>query len=740
MNIGQLAISTVILIGYLAILSLLLIKRFFRDKTERLLVIYLAISAVWNVPVALAWGLPEFATVAALSDQIALSGLIILAVIFMNLTHTFLRQTTRLAQAWWILSIFYVLVSVTFASGFIPLTLPYIALGDQIVGSLTLIRVFNVLAWAGFTLSTIISTWRVYREVTSPMHRNRYRYWLVGLMLLVLGDALFATIQPALRLLGICIRLSSALIFTITIIRYRLVDIKTVYRNAFGYVTIAFLSIGLSLALVWGGQQIAGPQQAMYGTLGGVGVTALILAFTSAPLRTAIQRFVDYRLFHIRVNYEALLRAYGEKVIETLRLEPLADLIMDTLVLATDIQRGALYLVREGKQEIGGLLLDPVRRIGDMPEGSFELHPDSPLAARLNSSDEPLTQYDIDLRQEFARILPDEHEWLTAINIEMFLPIHTSARLVGLIVLGAKGSGEVYTPDEIDWLKALADQTAVALENARLFDQVETMSVNVMRLNADLERAYQKLQEVDKLKSAFIGIITHELRSPFVAAGFSVQLLHRYLERKMYTELQMQIQQLEKELSSGRKMIDSVISFSSLLSKQGQLQLEETDLVALIQQTVEPLSKMAQSRQISLTVQLSSRLPKIQADSRQLTEAIYHMVHNAIKFNHENGWVRVICWPTETHVVFKVEDTGCGIPADKLPTLWDGFTQAADGLKRGVEGLGLGLALIKFVVQTHGGEVWVNSQVGQGSTFGFRIPINARPAAIEAAAAVPAAT
>ena len=169
-------------------------------------------------------------------------------------------------------------------------------------------------------------------------------------------------------------------------------------------------------------------------------------------------------------------------------------------------------------------------------------------------------------------------------------------------------------------------------------------------------------------------------------------------------------------------MIDSVISFASLLSKQGELKVEETEVAELIQTTLTPLEKMARSRNITLTCACSSQLDSIQADKARLAEAMYHLVHNAVKFNSAGGSVRVSCWSTDTHVVFKVEDTGQGISPEKLANIWEAFTQAADHVKRGVEGLGLGLALVKFVVEAHHGEVWASSQQGQGSTFGFRIP------------------
>jgi histidine kinase len=238
-----------------------------------------------------------------------------------------------------------------------------------------------------------------------------------------------------------------------------------------------------------------------------------------------------------------------------------------------------------------------------------------------------------------------------------------------------------------------------------------------------LVRDVTEYKQMDRLKSSFIGVITHELRSPFVAVDLSVQLLERYLERGMYDELQDQIQQLDQELTEGRRMIDSVISFASLMSKQGDLFLEETDIAALAQEMTAPLEKMAAARNITLAFHFPPNLPHIRLDQQRIGEAIYHLVHNALKFNQDGGSVIISCRSIGSHLLFKVDDTGSGIPAEKLSSIWDAFIQTVDELQRGVEGLGLGLALVKFAVEAHGGEVMATSKVGLGSTFGFQLPL-----------------
>lgn len=308
-------------------------------------------------------------------------------------------------------------------------------------------------------------------------------------------------------------------------------------------------------------------------------------------------------------------------------------------------------------------------------------------------------------------------------GVVLGVPLSMADSSWGVMVLGRYPGKPEFVAGEEKMAVALAEHTAIALENARLLEQAQTMSASLQRLNTELQAAYERLKDVDRLKSSFIGVITHELRSPFVAASFSVQLLQRFAEREMYQEVNDQIAQIDRELREGRQMIDTVIAFASLMSKQGELQLMETDVPALIEQAVAPLKPMAAARDITMTFSFDENLPIIFADKERLGQAIYHLVHNAIKFNFEEGQVDVSCRLTGGEILFMVKDNGRGIPPEKLPTIWDAFSQAADDVKRGVAGLGLGLPLVKFVIEGHGGEVMAQSQEYRGSTVGFRLPL-----------------
>jgi signal transduction histidine kinase len=270
---------------------------------------------------------------------------------------------------------------------------------------------------------------------------------------------------------------------------------------------------------------------------------------------------------------------------------------------------------------------------------------------------------------------------------------------------------ETFDPESLSGVAARTDALG---QLARIFQ----------RMAGEVRAREEGLKQQNKVKSAFIGVITHELRSPFVSAALSVELLQRYVENKMFDELKEQVQQLDQELSSGRRMINTVISFANLVHQRGNLNRHPLDFESLVREAVKPLLKFALSRQVELRLDLPAENPPISVDKEQLREAIYHLVHNAIKFNQEGGSVWISSALTDEALTFEVSDTGVGLPSEKLETIWEAFTQTADDVQRGIEGLGLGLALVKLSVEGHGGHVMVNSQPNEGSTFGFCLPLN----------------
>lgn len=260
--------------------------------------------------------------------------------------------------------------------------------------------------------------------------------------------------------------------------------------------------------------------------------------------------------------------------------------------------------------------------------------------------------------------------------------------------------------------------------NEALEEKVRARTEDLMTAQTALAKAHHQLQELDRLKSAFLGVITHELRSPFVNIDLSLQLLEHYGVGNLMPEQREQLQQLDSAVGAARLMIENLVKVATFFSHQGELHVTPINFGSLIENALLPIRLQAQRRQLTISIRVPDDLPVVYGDEERLYEAIYHLAHNAIKFTPDGGKIALCCWIEAAWINLEVIDSGVGIPADRLSTLWESFTQMADPLQRGQEGLGLGLALVKYVVAAHGGSVWAYSREGVGSTFGFRLPLS----------------
>ena len=248
-----------------------------------------------------------------------------------------------------------------------------------------------------------------------------------------------------------------------------------------------------------------------------------------------------------------------------------------------------------------------------------------------------------------------------------------------------------------------------------------TLYRQVQQTNRQLQELNVQLEEADKLKSNFLGVIGHELRSPFVSIDFALQALMRYGLDNLNVDQRDLVRQLKQGCQDAREMVDKLVSVAGLLSKQGKLNLEIVDIVPVIQDIVTTLEPMARSRQLLLDVQIPPQLMLLAGDRERISEAIWHLTHNAIKFTKPGGHITIQSHIENEVMFIAVRDTGVGIPVEQQARMWESFAQLSDSVQRGMEGLGLGLALVRYVAAAHSGDVVLQSNPGVGQCHRFLV-------------------
>ncbi len=294
-----------------------------------------------------------------------------------------------------------------------------------------------------------------------------------------------------------------------------------------------------------------------------------------------------------------------------------------------------------------------------------------------------------------------------SIRSVMFLPLTIQDVTVGFIRLDTVGVLRRFTDDELSLGQTLAGQVAVALQNARLY--------------AEQKATAERLREVDRLKTEFLANMSHELRTPLNSIiGFSRVIL-KGIDGPL-TELQQQ--DLEAIHGSGQHLlglINDILDISKIEAGKMELAFEEVNLHQIIKGVMSSAVGLVKGKPIELRQEAPTDLPTVWADATRTRQILLNLVSNASKFT-DQGSITVSAHYNDALVTLGVQDTGIGIPADKLEKVFEEFTQVDASTTRKVGGTGLGLAISRRFVEMHGGKIWVESELGKGSTFYFTLP------------------
>ena len=275
-------------------------------------------------------------------------------------------------------------------------------------------------------------------------------------------------------------------------------------------------------------------------------------------------------------------------------------------------------------------------------------------------------------------------------------------------MVNRKAPGD-FSPETIDLLNTFATQSALAIQNARLFREIEDKS-------AQLEVATQH-------KSEFLANMSHELRTPLNAViGFSEVLLER-----MFGDLNpKQDEYLQDILSSGRhllSLINDILDLSKIEAGRMELELTTFDLPVALDNALTLVRERATRHGIRLDLAVDDRVGAVVGDERKIKQVILNLLSNAVKFTPEGGRVTVRALPAGDAVEVAVSDTGIGIAPEDREAIFEEFRQVGSDYARKREGTGLGLTLARKFVELHGGTIRVESEVGRGSTFTVALPV-----------------
>jgi signal transduction histidine kinase/CheY-like chemotaxis protein len=421
-----------------------------------------------------------------------------------------------------------------------------------------------------------------------------------------------------------------------------------------------------------------------------------------------------------KVEQLEALREVDEAVGSSLDLDEVLERIVTNAVRLTNLGFGDITLSTEG-----GSILEydeatdsfHVRgRYGSSPAlweqlRDITIDRKSSLIGQTALADQPLEIPDLAAvdRDEFLDTISRDG-WRSVLAV----PMIGGDEMIGVLVIRRRGTGD-FPPDVVDLLETFASQSALAIVNARLYRELETQS--------------RALEIVSNHKSEFLASMSHELRTPLNAViGFSEVLLER-----MFGEINERQEEYLRDIwNSGRHLLallNEILDLSKVEAGQMVLDPSVFPVASALEYPLAAVRERAAAHAITISVDIADDVGEIEADELRFKQVVLNLLSNAVKFTPDGGKVSVRAHRKDAELVVTVTDTGIGVPPEDQEKIFDSFQQGGRGPAR-EEGTGLGLTLCRKIVALFGGRMWLDSKVGEGSTFGFAIPTATRAAEV----------
>jgi PAS domain S-box-containing protein len=299
--------------------------------------------------------------------------------------------------------------------------------------------------------------------------------------------------------------------------------------------------------------------------------------------------------------------------------------------------------------------------------------------------------------------------------------VSRSGEELGGLFFGHPDAGVFTERDEIV-VAGLASHAAVAMDNARLYETSKRARAEAERAAAETDRLYRQAEESSRLKDEFLATISHELRTPLSAIlGWARMLRMGQLSPENSTKA---LETIERNARAQAQLVDDLLDVSRIITGKLRMDVQPADPNTFIDAAVEAVRPAAEAKGVRVQKIIDSGPIAIPGDPVRLQQVVWNLLSNAIKFTPRGGRVQIQSQRVNSHLEIVVSDTGQGIPADFLPHVFDRFRQADQRTSRQHGGMGLGLAIVRHLVELHGGTVQANSEgEGHGSTFTVMLPI-----------------
>jgi len=550
-----------------------------------------------------------------------------------------------------------------------------------------------------------------YRTSHSAMQRIRIQYLLLSILAVWVG--LFADTSTALRPypVDVVANIIAALLIAYAILQHQLLDFQIVLRKGLVF-SIPALVMGavyfLAIFMVTRLFDFGSESDSLTISF----MIAVVVVAIVTPLRDRAQQWIDQVFFKGKYDSGLMLQRLSQKTSGVLYFGELTHMILDDILSTMQVQWAAFLLEQAGR-------FDPVVQEGTDAQIALSLDKNHPVISRLST---PQAVISVDALNDMLTnhlLSSQQFEELQKAGVELFVPLRVRDRLVGILCLGGKHSGQSYSQDEEMIMTSLANQVAAAIDNARLYETLQEELAERKRIERQREELINELKSKNDELERFTYTVSHDLKSPLI----TIRGFLGYLEKDA---LNGNTARMKKDMT---RIVDATDKMEDLLNELLELSRigrmmnppEVVPFAEIAQEAIDLVHGQIEERGVH--IDLSPNLPTVYGDRPRLVEVVQNLVDNACKFMGDQPEPCIEIGQRATDEdgkhVFYVRDNGIGIETQYQQRIFELFHK----LDTHSLGTGIGLALVKRIVEVHGGRIWVESPgPGQGTSFYFALP------------------
>lgn len=560
-------------------------------------------------------------------------------------------------------------------------------------------------------LSLTIYTLFYKRKYASPSLRSQLDLMLTGIsltfILAVVTNFLLVIIFQFTNLVSLGPAYSLILVgfISVAIIRHRFLDITALVFRAVTFTLLIIFIVVIYAGLLFSFlNNIPEPSHTILSI-----ILAVVLAASFSPLKRLVEKLTQKVFYRNPYTTSELLEALGEITRSTLSLTTLGKNTLTQLTQTMHLSRAAL-VINQGENP------PQIVHLGYHQKPNFT---PNTLHNLLTATKGKLLIFD-DLEESAEKMLLRQEQ------ITVVIPLRVKNFAHGLLILGEKASGEIYSQQDIDVFEILMPQLSIAIQNALSYEEIKgfaaTLKEEVNKATADLKQANRHLKHLDKLKDDFVFIATHELKNPVTALKGYLSMLTEGLYGPIPVKMKEPFSQMQYSNQQLVDLVNDLLQIARSEAKTLTINTSAVNILNIIEEVCVNLKPLADQKKLTLTY-LKPRKDTllVMADNARFKEIMNNLISNAIKYS-ETGIITISHEYNEDKIITHVQDQGYGISPKDQPQIFTRFFRVGEEAAKGIPGTGLGLFIVKQLIEKMHGKIWFNSVYSKGTIFSFSLP------------------